>query len=101
MNYVDGFAMIREGIFSPYNTGLPAENAAKKAAACPGVTAVATATATTPAIARYDVGVEAVISAARGAAMITRPVAAAAHFHGGGGCFERFGGVSGNGKSTA
>lgn len=60
---------------------------------------MAAAAAATPALARYNVGVEAVISAARGAAVIVGPVAAAGHFDSSCGRFQTFRGACRNGKS--
>ena len=87
----------RIGAF-PHDFDLPAENAAEKAAACPGVTAMPASSAGASAIARRDVGVEAVISAASGAAMIVRPVTAAAYFNRSCRRFQAFRGASGNGE---
>ena len=69
---------------SPHDFDLPAENAAEKAAAYPGVTAMPASSAgasaaATSAIARRDVGVEAVISAAWAVAAAVRAIASATH----------------------
>lgn len=101
VNFFAAFEMVRGRIgASPHDFDLPAENAAEKAAACPGVTAMPASAAGASAIARRDVGVEAVISAASGATMIVRPVAAAAYFDRSCRRFQAFRDASGNGEGA-
>ena len=106
VNFFAAFEMIRGRIgASPHDFDLPAENAAEKAAACPGVTTIPASStgasaAATSAIARRDIGIEAVISAASGAAMIVRPVTAAAYFDRSCRRFQVFRSASGNGKGA-
>jgi hypothetical protein len=87
--------------------GLPAKDAAKKATAPQGVTAIATSTAATAAIARHDIGVEAVVTvaavtvAACVTVIVARTIATAVHFDGGARGLDRFGSACGNGKGIS
>jgi hypothetical protein len=86
---------------------LPPEDAAKKATASPGITAIATSTAATAAIARHDIGVEAVVTvaavtvAAGVTVIVAGTIATTAHFDSGAGGLDRFGSACGNGKGIS
>ena len=81
---------------------LPPEDAAKKATASPGITAIATSTAATAAIARHDIGVEAVVTVAASVTVIVAgTIATTVHFDSGAGDLDRFGSACGNGKGIS
>ena len=66
------------------------------------ITAIATSTAATAAIARHDIGVEAVVTVAASVTVIVAgTIATTVHFDSGAGDLDRFGSACGNGKGIS